>query len=428
MKNKIFRATWASVLLWGYTGCVTADTADAFGSVADPRQQYQIAMQILGDQGSDSDTFELGQRWLRLAAAHQHAEAQYTLALYHHLGIDDTEVDYLKAVRIYEQAARQGHLVAQFQLSNILLNKELPVYDPQRALYWLSAAAEQNDTISQYSLATLYRDMYPHTPENTAKYYEWLIYAAENGYRKAQYVLGSAYIEGKELPVNTDKALYWFRLAALQGDASSQYNLALLYDQRGSDPENQQQAIHWFAKSSAQDMPDAQFNLGRKYLLGQGVDTDIEKGLELITLSAEADNPAAQTMLAHQYFNGQFLDQDFAKAMQLYEAAAQHQYAEAQYRLALMFARGQGVKKSEQQAVYWIRKAAELDHPYAQYGLGAYLINGVGIEKDMFWAAYWISRAAAQGQQHAIEAEPSVLENLTESEQKDLRNMLGDSK
>jgi hypothetical protein len=92
-----------------------------------------------------------------------------------------------------------------------------------------------------------------------------------------------------------------------------------------------------------------------------------------------------------------------------------------------MFAKGQGVKKSERQAVHWIRKAAELNHPYAQYGLGAYLINGIGIEKDMFLAAYWISRAAAQGQQHAIEAKPSVLENLTETEQKNLDHLLGDT-
>ena len=115
---------------------------------------------------------------------------------------------------------------------------------------------------------------------------------------------------------------------------------------------------------------------------------------------------------------------DKKDAMQLYKAAAQHAYPEAQYQLALMFARGQGVQKSEEQAVHWISKAAKLNHPMAQYGLGAYLINGVGVEQDMFLAAYWISLAAAQGQEHAVKARDSVLQNLNEQELKSLNSKL----
>ncbi len=110
--------------------------------------------------------------------------------------------------------------------------------------------------------------------------------------------------------------------------------------------------------------------------------------------------------------------------MQLYKEAAAHSYAEAQYQLALMFARGQGVKKSEEKAVHWISKAAELGHPLAQYGLGAYLINGIGIEQNTFMAAYWISLAADQGQEHAIKARDSILQNLNEQQLKTLNSKL----
>lgn len=422
-KSKLL-ASGALCVLLGYVSTSHADQTQRLGDVSDPKQQFKIAMDQLENENLSTTEFRKGFKWLRLSAAHQYPEAQYTLGFYHQLGIDGTEQDYYKAISLYESAAGKGHLAAQFQLSSLLLNENLPVYNPEQGTYWLSRAAQQNDTVSQYSLAVLYRDKQPKTQENLARYLEWLTRSAENGYRKAQYTLGSHYIGGDEKTFNLNKASYWFHEAAQQGDADSQYNLALIYEQEGPEQEHQEQAVHWFSQASKQGMPDAMFNLGRRYLFGQGVTRDPGKGLSLVKSAAEGDNPAAQTMLASYHIQGQLLEKNYSKAMELYKTAAEHAYPEAQYQLALMFARGQGVQKSEEQAVHWISKAAELNHPMAQYGLGAYLINGVGIEQDMFLAAYWISLAAAQGQEHAVQARDSVLQNLNDRELRSLNSKL----
>nr|CAA6817284.1 MAG: Unknown protein [uncultured Thiotrichaceae bacterium] len=422
-KSKLLTSGAICILL-GYTSTTHAGQSPLFGDVFDAKQQFEIAIEQLENSNLSTKEFKKGFRWLKLAAANQHPAAQYKLGFYHHMGIDGIEGNYQKATKLYRSAARKGHLTAQFQLSSLLLNENLPTYDFKEGLYWLTRAAQQNDIASQYSLALLYRDKKPATQENHYNYLEWLTRSAENGYRKAQYALGSYYIENNKQTFNLDKAFNWFHEAAKQGDAHSQYNLALIYEQRGSGQEHQEHAVYWFRKASEQKMPDATFNLGRRYLFGHNVEQNTEKGLTLVRKAAKNGNPAAQTLLGSYHIQGQLLEQNYDKAMQLYKTAAKHPYPEAQYQLALMFARGQGVKKSEKQAVHWISKAAELDHPMAQYGLGAYLINGVGIEQNMFLAAYWISLAAAQGQEHAIKARESVLNNLNAQEIKTLKSKL----
>lgn len=414
--NKILTSGVLSTLLL-YVSVSHASQDHLFGTISDPKQQYKIAMSQLENQNLSTKESVKGLKWLKLAAAHQYPEAQYTLGLYHQFSIiDETELDLQKAVRLYEVAASKGHATAQFQLSSLLLSKDLAVHDEARGLHWLTQSAAGDDVDAQYSLAMFYHAKPTKTAEDFHSYLEWLTRSAENGYLKAQYALGSYYIDCKTEGFDPDKAAHWFYEAAKQGDAVSQYNLALIYEKRGPDQENQQLAIHWFRQASEQGMPDAMFNLGKRYLFGQNITPNPEMGMELVRSAAKHGNPAAQTLLASHHIHGQFLDKNYTKAMQLYKKAAQHHYPEAQYQIALMFARGQGVEKSEEQAVHWISKAAELDHAMAQYGLGAYLINGVGIEQDMFLAAYWISLAAAQGQEHALKARDSVLENLNQQQ------------
>jgi TPR repeat protein len=52
---------------------------------------------------------------------------------------------------------------------------------------------------------------------------------AEQGEAKAQFILGTVYANGKEVPQNYKQAVAWYQKAAEQGHASAQYDLGQMY-------------------------------------------------------------------------------------------------------------------------------------------------------------------------------------------------------
>ncbi|MEZ5448133.1 MAG: tetratricopeptide repeat protein [Thiolinea sp.] len=273
------------------------------GSVYNPAKQYEIAKQLI-DQPGSGDNFNAGVKWLKLAAAQQFPEALYQLGFYHEFGVDGIQQDMPRAVSLYEKAAEQHHLAAQFNLSALLLREDSPVRDLQKGRYWLEQAAEQEDPKSQYSLAMLYEENYFQEGDEASRFAQamnWLERSARNGYKEAQYTLGTYYLGGERLPHDNSRAFHWFEKAAQQGDAPSQYNIALMYELGEGVEADTEQAVYWYKQAADQREPGALFNLGRKYLLGQGLEKKVDEGLDMIIQSAEAGNPAAQTLLANHF-------------------------------------------------------------------------------------------------------------------------------
>jgi len=58
---------------------------------------------------------------------------------------------------------------------------------------------------------------------------KWFRLAAEQGYAKAQFDLGSAYEFGEGVPKDNKVAFRWYRLAAFKGLADAQYALSKKY-------------------------------------------------------------------------------------------------------------------------------------------------------------------------------------------------------
>jgi hypothetical protein len=53
---------------------------------------------------------------------------------------------------------------------------------------------------------------------------------AEQGYARAQYLLGLMYLTGRGVPLNHKTAVKWCKLAAEQRNAYAQFNLGFMYD------------------------------------------------------------------------------------------------------------------------------------------------------------------------------------------------------
>jgi len=97
---------------------------------------------------------------------------------------------------------------------------------------------------------------------------------AKGGDVKAQFNLGLAHYNGKEVPKNYGEAAKWLQKAAEQGYALAQYNLGILYDKGQGVPQNHAKAAKWWQKAAEQGIIEAQSNLGVHYYKGQGVPQD----------------------------------------------------------------------------------------------------------------------------------------------------------
>ena len=88
--------------------------------------------------------------------------------------------------------------------------------DFSQRLYWLNEAAKNGHDIAQNALGELYLD-----GDDVKKDYRiaayWFGQSAKNGYAHGQYSLGICYANGIGVEQSTANARYWFEAAAKQG-------------------------------------------------------------------------------------------------------------------------------------------------------------------------------------------------------------------
>ena len=76
---------------------------------------------------------------------------------------------------------------------------------------------------------------------------------------------------GKGVPQHYVAAAMWYRKAADQGYARAQYNLGSMYHKGQGVAQDYAAAVRWYRKAAEQGHTDAQTNLGVMYHEGQGV-------------------------------------------------------------------------------------------------------------------------------------------------------------
>jgi uncharacterized protein len=86
---------------------------------------------------------------------------------------------------------------------------------------------------------------------------------AEQGYARAQYLLGLMYVTGRGVPLNHNTAVKWYRLSAKQGNAYAQFNLGFMYDNGQGVPKDYNTAVKWYRLAAKQRYAPAQYNMER---------------------------------------------------------------------------------------------------------------------------------------------------------------------
>lgn len=159
---------------------------------------------------------------------------------------------------------------------------------------------------------------------------QWMRMSAEQGYVKAQLVMGIMYFRGDGVEQNYVESVKWCRKAAEQGEAGAQYRLGFAYQFGKGVDQNYAEAARWYQKAVEQGYAKAQNELGNLYDSGDGVRQNYEEAVKLYCKAAEQGLDAAQYNLGRMYHYGRGVEQDSIKAEEWLRKSAEQGYAMAQ--------------------------------------------------------------------------------------------------
>ncbi len=292
-------------------------------------QGYLPAQIALGDAYICEYQYDLGMKWLQVAAAQNSSEAQYRIGLAYQHG-EGVPQNHRKAVAWHRKAALQNHVLAMHNLGACYANGTGVKKDNRIAVQWHLKSASLGDMFSQ----------------------AWL---------------GASYQFGIEIKKNYKEAAKWYRMAAEQGDSYSQNNLGYLYWSGKGVAKDYGEAIKWYRRAAKQEdvfrkdrnsaVDTAQCNLGVCYSKGQGVKKSMENAVKWYRKAAEKGDDKAQYSLGRCYEKGEGVKKDLAIATHWFIKAACQKHKEAAEKLvAISYA-----LKKFSCAAYWVKVAKKLE-------------------------------------------------------------------
>lgn len=184
---------------------------------------------------------------------------------------------------------------------------------------------------------------------------------ATNAQLEDWFQTGEKYRYGQGVPQSYTEAVKWFRMAAEKGYVKAQYSLGSCYlfgDFLNGVPKNETEAVKWFRKAAGQGYAYAQVALGYRYYAGEGVEQDYVTAAKWYRKAADQNNALAQTRLGSCYYEGVGIPQDYAEALKWWSKAAKQNYVEAQYFLGRCYQNGQGISPDTIEAYKFYKLAA----------------------------------------------------------------------
>ena len=265
------------------------------------------------------------------------------------------------------------------------------------AVRFYTVCAENDDPVAQRVIGFMHLKG-KGIPKNPQLAVRWLKAAADNGDANAMYRLGQMYDEGTgDAEPDLKTAVQWYEKAAAAGDRDAQFAMGCIHSMPKTRWTSDQKAAEMFEKAAEQGHDEAQYQLGMMLAYGQGVQRDPSRALYWLEKSCENGYQQAMVDLANMSFEGQVLPKDFAKAAKWFTEAANMCNGYAQYALGCMYGSGYYFERDDEESFKWFSNAAEGSEPNSQYCLGCMYYEGRGCERDPEKAAMWLDQAADQG-------------------------------
>jgi hypothetical protein len=139
---------------------------------------------------------------------------------------DGVPKNYFVAANLFEEAAQQGHTIAQFFLGIFYIEGTGVAKNMDTAVEWFRKAAGRGHVPAQFNLGMCYKTA-TGAAKDDAMAVKWFYRAAKQGDAQAQFCLGMAYNEGIGVDKDETVASEWLRRAAEQGHRGAQHNLGM---------------------------------------------------------------------------------------------------------------------------------------------------------------------------------------------------------
>jgi TPR repeat protein len=190
-------------------------------------EDAQVAVARAYEEGNDTDINKVeAAKWFRKAADQGNIEAMFRLARIVSEGAQGIKKSPELAAKLYESAARQGHVEAQ---------------------NWLGYSYQHGLGIQQSDASAV----------------EWYKKAADAGLAVGQNNLGLMYLNGKGVPRDYGKAFVLFEQAAKQDDAWGLNNLGGLYEMGWGVKQDREKALAYYKRANEKGNQRAGENMKR---------------------------------------------------------------------------------------------------------------------------------------------------------------------
>jgi TPR repeat protein/predicted Ser/Thr protein kinase len=263
---------------------------------------------------------------------------------------------YAEAKELFDTAASNGNLNAQYSLGYMYENGEGVTRNYAEAVKWYRLSGAQGSVDAQNNLGEIYYNGKDGTV-NYAEAMKWYLPAAERGNMNAQFSLGYMYANSQGATQDYAEAIKWYRLAGAQGSVDAQNNLGEIYYYGKNGTVNYAEAVKWYRPAAERGNLNAQYTLGYMYENGEGVTRNYAEAIKFYRLAADQGNANAQNNLGSIYHNGQGVAGDYIEAIRLFRLSADQNLAIAQNNLGIMYEHGQGVTANRALAKEWYQKS-----------------------------------------------------------------------
>jgi hypothetical protein len=167
----------------------------------------------------------------------------------------------------------QGEFRAQYYLGDMYRRGHGVTQDYTLAVWWYSAAADQDYAAAQYALGLMYRRGLGLVRDD-AEAVRWFCAAANQEHVRAKAFLAHMFYIGHGVQQDFAEAARWYRAAAEQGDTKSQARFAKMLYYGDGVKRNYLEAAKWYRRLAGQGDSEAPFRLGVMYYNGEGVKRD----------------------------------------------------------------------------------------------------------------------------------------------------------
>ena len=291
---------------------------------------------------------------------------------------------YPEASRWLTAAADGGNADAAQQLGQALDTGIGAPKDPVKALAAYERGGELGSVTAQYYAGMNYAVGEDRVPRRSEKAVIWLTRAAEGGSTEAMYSLAWVYIGGQVAPVDNALALRLLNKASGLGnaEATAQLGECYLIAQCGVD-QDYGRGLEFSKKAAAAGSGRGAYNLASAYVDGKGVPADPKQGAVWLERSATLGYAKAIANLGGWYLKPTMPGgRDYDKAYLWFRRGADVGDAQSMYGLARCYEEGWGVVINWDETLKWLRLSAAAGYAPAIKALPVFIANHPGIDES----------------------------------------------